>query len=76
MVVFFEEGLLAPEVIVKDDLLLEVVKHHVADAVRVLDLIGKSLVSSLEVIQNVGVQVQICFAENELAFSWVVYLVL
>jgi len=48
LLLLLEQFLLTSEVVVKNDLLLQVVKHLVADLVRVFDALGDGRVSHLE----------------------------
>ena len=57
--------LLTPQVIVQDDLLLKEVEHQVTDPVGVLDLIRQGLVTSLKLIQDVGIHLKIILAKDK-----------
>lgn len=64
--ILFELGLFPTEMVVKDDLLLEVVEHEVADAVSLFDLVRESLVTRLKLIKDVRVHIQVVLRKNEL----------
>ena len=46
-------------------MLLEEVEHQVSDPVGVLDLVRHGLVARLELVQNVGIHLQIILAKDK-----------
>lgn len=62
-----ELSLLAPQVVVDDDLLLQVVQRQVAHAVSLLDLVREGLVARLELVQDVRIHVQVILAKDKLS---------
>ena len=70
-VLLLKNVLLAPEVVVEDDLLLEVVQHLVADFVRLVDPLVDRSVPRGELIEGDDLLLQVIRGEDELVLLWV-----
>ena len=68
-----EQVLLAPEVVVKDDLLLQVVNHFVADFVGLVDSLRDCAVSSLELVNCCHLVSQVLLGEDILVLLRVLH---